>query len=78
MKKIALISISIMMVAGIWISTAPDNEVYAISGCCKQRSSADKPWYKSGSDLQVCKDLNVPEEDNIFHEAGQVWWDVAC
>ena len=79
MKKIALISISILMATGLWISMAADNEVYAISGCCKQRNNINTPWYRSGTDLEACKKLNEREDkDNLFHEAGKVWWDVAC
>lgn len=85
MNKKALISISIMMAGGVWIGATADNEVYAISGCCKQRISDSEPWYRSGSDFDACKILNLEVDENddeikdiIFDESGKVWWDMAC
>ena len=81
MKKIVLISLSIMIAGSIWVGSASNNEVYAITGCCKQRVTVNEPWYRSGSDLEVCKDLNIKidkNRDNVFNESGKVWWDLAC
>lgn len=78
MKIINSMAIAITVVSGLWISSVSENQAYAVSGCCKQRSSVNDAWYRVGSDLNACKNLNAAEGDNIFHPTGKVWWDVAC
>ena len=78
MKRLSMLAISFILTAGLWISTAPDNEVYAVAGCCKQRTSEGAPWYRTSQGLDACKDLNRDEQDNIFTQSGKVWWDLSC
>ncbi len=81
MKKTGFISILMMTAGCIWMTTVSDNNLYAISGCCKQRPSVNDPWYRSSNDLAVCKDLNFNIDSNsdiVFNESGKVWWDLSC
>ena len=78
MRLKAMLMLSLFTTASLWVGGAPDDKLLAISGCCKERSSASDPWYRSGSDLKICKDLNQADGDNIFDPAGKVWWDLAC
>ena len=56
-----------------------DKEVLAAAGCCKERTSEDKPWRKGRRDFDSCKGLNDKEDnDNVFKPSGRFWWDVAC
>ena len=78
MKIKAVLILTLFLTAYFGIGSAPDDAAYAISGCCKQRTSANDPWYRTASDLNVCKDLNGTDGDNIFEPSGKVWWDLAC
>ena len=55
-----------------------NTETYAISGCCKERSSYTDTWYKSGKTFAQCQQANQRDKDNIFQQQGLVWWDVNC
>jgi hypothetical protein len=52
----------------------------AVSGCCKQRDAIERAWEKNGKSFGECEKQNSEWDrgDNIFLQAGRVWWDVGC
>lgn len=50
------------------------------TGCCLQRQGAQYPWVEIGKDFAECDRLNQAEAtpDDIFEEAGRIWWSVDC
>ncbi len=80
MKKALVIlatGVSIFMVT--WIGPVKDGaEVSALSGCCKQRDSYKDNWHRNGQNFIECQAANQQDGDNIFEEAGLIWWDRSC
>ena len=78
MKK--LVTIFGVVLASTLLSAALpyDNQVLAVSGCCKERLSTSHSWRNTGKTIEQCKSLNEAEGDNVFDEDGRYWWDVSC
>jgi hypothetical protein len=78
MKKI-LLFIGILLVITIFIATYYSNNLFAISGCCVERSSYSGEWSRNGKDFESCRQLNDERDrDNVFDATGYVWWNVSC
>ncbi len=79
MKKLVL-GLAVLVGTTVFWATPPcDNEVFAQSGCCKERDSLDSPWKRQrGVGLSECKRSNESDGDNVFDQSGLVWWDVRC
>ncbi len=51
------------------------------AGCCKQRDSQQSDrWYTNNLGFTECEKLNQTKDaaDDVFAQAGTVWWDLAC
>ena len=77
MKKLILSGFLLTLVIGIYDEYSSDADVYAISGCCLERDSGGT-WYNSEKTLEQCKTINTSENDDLFEELGNIWWDVSC
>ena len=79
MKKIVCI-LGLFLFAGVILVTSPCwDPIYALDGCCKERSSTRGKWRANGDSFKQCKKRNASRDrDNIFKKSGKVWWDVAC
>lgn len=79
MKKIIVVFSLFLLMAFLFFMLAPNNELFAVSGCCKQRDSYRARWYPNGMDFKRCETENQKQDgDNIFDEQGLLWWDVNC
>ena len=80
MKKLVLILGGVVAIA-LFSTTLPcGNQVFAISGCCKERASLSRGWTKQPPRIGIneCKKKNRKDRDNVFDASGLVWWDVKC
>jgi len=78
MKKTLLLAVLVLVVLAL--SMLPPTPLSAQAGCCKTRKTADEPW-KKALDLtfEKCRQLNEQRDgDDLFAEAGRVWWDKQC
>ena len=50
------------------------------TGCCLQRDGVQYPWVEIGTDFSECDRLNQSEAtpDDVFDQAGRIWWSVDC
>lgn len=80
MKKIILVFSSFLLMAFLFFILASNNELFAVSGCCKQRSSYGASWSPNhGMNIKDCEKLNQElDGDNVFLQQGLVWWDTRC
>lgn len=78
MKKPVLVLGLLLAPALVWPMPPCSNGVFALSGCCMERQSANHPWRPNGKSFDQCKALNNNERDNIFDATGYFWWDVDC
>ena len=78
MKGILTILAFLIIAASLPMMIPCDNKVYAVSGCCKERSSYKARWYKNGKNFKACKSLNQKDKDKVFDQLGLVWWDTQC
>ena len=78
MKRI-LVILGFFLIVGLLLPFSGDNKIYAVSGCCKERSSYKAKWYQNGRNFGQCKALNQNKDgDNVFDRRGLVWWDSQC
>lgn len=79
MKKILLVLGLLLFTAGVLALLLCDSQLFAVTGCCKQRGSPNHPWRDNGMNFGQCSELNQRlDGDNIFRESGFVWWDRGC
>ena len=78
MKKIILIIGFSLLAATFLLIANTGSNLFAISGCCKQRESFQKNWYRNGVDFETCRDFNKRDGDDVFNESGLFWWDIGC
>jgi len=79
MEKILLVLGFLLFAAAFSMTLPGDNQLFAVSGCCKQRDSYSGNWYGNGKNFEECERLNQEKDrDNVFDQRGLVWWDVGC
>ena len=79
MKKVLLVLVFSMIAVAFSVVLPGDNQLFALSGCCKQRASYGAPWYPNGMNFQDCANFNENTDgDDVFNRRGLVWWDVNC
>jgi hypothetical protein len=55
------------------------HQIFAVDGCCKERSSLTSEWRRNGMSFPECEKSNRSKDgDNVFDQRGFVWWDVRC
>ena len=79
MKKLVLI-LGVVLAAPLFSVMLPcGNQVFAVSGCCKERKSEGQPWFNNGKNFSACRKLNQRVDgDKILRQTGRYWWDVGC
>ena len=79
MKNIT-IAFAVLLLANLLLPNfSHDNQLFAVSGCCKVRGDDGEDWQRTNKSFNSCKMLNEEEDrDNIFEDNGFVWWDVTC
>ena len=78
MKKILFV-VGLVFFVALSSLMLPCNQLFAVSGCCKERSSLREGWDQSKLSLRRCKALNRQRDgDDVFERRGLVWWDVRC
>ncbi len=77
MKRV-LVILAFFLITGLLLPFSGDNKLYAVSGCCKERTSYKARWYKNEKDFKACKSLNQKDKDKVFDQLGLVWWDTQC
>ena len=78
MKKIVFV-VGLVFFAAASSLILPCNQLFALSGCCKERSSLREEWNPNGNSFRDCKNLNrQKDKDDVFERRGLVWWDVRC
>lgn len=71
MRRAVLVLFVLVVAGGLF-----GNDVAAISGSCKERSSYGSPWRGNGRSFEDCKAYNQQRDgDNVFDARGLVWWD---
>ena len=79
MKKILLVLGLLLSTAGVLALLLCDSQLFAATGCCKERNSLRERWKQTDMTLEDCKRQNErSDRDNVFDERGLVWWDVRC
>jgi len=78
MKKTFLVLGFLLLAVAILVTFPCYNQLFAISGCCKERASYKAGWSNNGATFKQCKDLNRQDGDDVFQQRGLVWWDVRC
>lgn len=79
MKKLVLGLAVLLGIAVFWATLPCDNQVFAQSGCCKERASVNHPWRATTKSLGECKaDNQARDGDNVFKRSGLIWWDAGC
>jgi hypothetical protein len=78
MKKRFLLGM-LLFAAAVLVASPCGNPLFAVAGCCKQRTSYTGNWLKLDVTFQRCEQLNAQKDgDNVFDQQGLVWWDVRC
>jgi len=78
MKKILFV-VGLVFFVAVSSLMLPCNQLFALSGCCKERASVRSGWGKNGESFRTCKSLNRTKDgDDVFDRQGLVWWDVRC
>ncbi len=77
MKGILAI-LGFLLIAALLLSFQGSNKLYAVSGCCKYRTSYKASWERNGKNFKACKSLNKKDKDNVYDQRGLVWWDSEC
>ncbi|MFQ5853641.1 MAG: hypothetical protein ACE5JU_24035 [Candidatus Binatia bacterium] len=79
MKKILLVFGFLLLAAAFSLTLPCTNQLFALSGCCMQRSSYGAQWSPNGLSFMACRQLNQSSDgDNVFDQRGLVWWNVNC
>ncbi len=79
MKKILWVLGFLLFAAAFSVTLPCDNQLFAVSGCCMERSSSSGSWSGSGKNFAGCSKYNqVKDGDDLFEPRGFVWWDVQC
>jgi hypothetical protein len=56
-----------------------DDPLFALSGCCKSRTSYRDSWTPNGMNFSTCKSINdAKDRDDVFRNSGLYWWDQKC
>ena len=78
MKGILAI-LGFLLIVALLLQFSGNNKIYAVSGCCKERTSSKSKWENIGENFKTCKSLNQRRDgDNVYDQRGFVWWDVRC
>lgn len=76
MSLIPATILSIMVALGAWYPVDPAS---AQAGCCLRRAALGSPWVATNLSFETCLDENeTNDSDDIFAEAGLVWWSITC
>ena len=79
MKKMLLVFGFLLFTAAFLVTFPCGSQLFAQSGCCKERDSYRVQWYPNRKNFKDCEDLNRDKDgDNVFDEGGLVWWDSKC
>jgi hypothetical protein len=78
MRKILFVFGLLLLATTFLVGLPGDNQVYALSGCCKERKSYKAEWRENGMNFSDCKRLNERDRDDVFRRSGLVWWDAKC
>lgn len=79
MKKLILVFSVFPLIAVLFFKLASNNELFAVSGCCKQRNSYTEEWIRKDLNFKECEAENRRQDgDNVFIKEGLVWWDTRC
>ena len=78
MKKILFV-VGLVFFVAVFSLMLPCNQLFALSGCCKVRSSLRAGWEPNSMSFKSCKSMNkTTDGDGVFERRGLVWWDVRC
>jgi len=80
MRKVLLLSGLLLLAVAIFLTFPCYKRVFAVDGCCKDRSSAAGIWSRNGKNYEACKNDNQRRDggDDLLQPAGLVWWDLQC
>lgn len=79
MKKIFLLIGFLLLATAISVTFPCYNRLFAVDGCCKERSSTTGRWSKNGKNYEACNgDNKLRDGDDLFQPRGLVWWDLQC
>lgn len=53
-----------------------DNQVNALSGCCRQSDSYTSRWYRNEMSFDECRKSNDRDKESLFDESGFFWWNI--
>lgn len=78
MRKFVFVLGMLLSTTVTWTTPSCGGQLFAQSGCCKERKSDQNPWIKTGKSFTECETENNGEDTNVFEEIGLIWWDIAC
>ena len=69
----------VVLAAIYFVTNFAVDPLFAVSGCCKSRSSYRDSWTPNGKSFSACKSQNdAIDKDDIFRNSGLYWWDQKC
>ena len=80
MKNILLIFGFLLLAGTISLALPCFNQLFAVSGCCKQRKSLTEGWAQTSLNYQQCEEENRRQDkgDDLLKPIGRIWWDIQC
>jgi hypothetical protein len=81
MRRLAFIGIVALWALALSAIPPCSRPLLAQSGCCKERQTLTSRWVRRPDvNFTECRKLNQKKDggDNIFEQAGLVWWDRDC
>ena len=72
--------VGLAVLAAIYLVTGfAVDPLFAVSGCCKSRTSYRDSWTPNGMNFSTCKSINdAKDRDDVFRNSGLYWWDQKC